>query len=557
MEAHYWLGYCLSLLIFGEDDTVKRLKRDERQTREYEAVLAGTAPGDALREKAFSEYMQGTCDLQNVVAARATSNYMTAQEIAEWQPKALAAWQRMRDFVERYLTEPPKKKRGDYFHLLPAYRLRLASTNDAQPLIDWFLLLDTVYGSNHAAYDTRCPFLCLAQELLWANRPQQALAFYLRGMEAHGHVATTPCLNGKTAWGLELEIRKALGEGDSDQVKLIEKTLQAEEAERWSCQPLREAFSKWPGAEPPVAEAPEGLVATVARFPFDGSVLAASTGRSDSYFFIGAEGLSGGSGNGQRRDRYRVHKLIRKSPGSGITVEIPLERNGETARVTVILSVGDTVWFGTHQGLARYDARRQDSRWLEKADGVPLCSILSGCYANGKLWFGGDNGGNASVIFSLDPGEGRVRTYGLDIGPAYGPPLGIAVRKDIAFVITRPCVHQIDLRSGRSTALEILSPAGKLAVNKNDIRRTGYQPTTVPVFCRGQWWVGTTGGLALLEQGDPPAFRVLFSTGHNEYPSEYEVLARHCKARALPGRRLCSEPRARSIGVSTTPGKTR
>ena len=526
-EARYWLGCFLRSGFSFSSRPAESLAVMERAIRELELYLQNSLPDGqehdlgktsesmsrepgALHEKAQHDLIfcyQSLWSFVDICAERPTYFPVTPEQKVEWGSKAEDSRRRMIELVIQYVTEPPKKHMVDQIDFLPLMALRAHAPQDTQPWIDWTLFLNSIYGKDHDNYNVRCPFLRLAGELLRAGKPDAALEYYERGLTEHQHRITE--------WHdtTLAKINRALGK--EAKAKEIEEIFYGEWRKNT---PQMDLFGKleveWQEthttAAPPL---PQAAVKTVGDMPQETEVLACASHRTGRYLFLAGQGIVVGFGVQRgRRDRYRLQKLFHQ-PSQGAPLEdLPIIKNGNPARVTVILPLGDFIWFGTHEGLARFDPGAKAWRWFGPKEGLPTNYILCGTVANGKLWLCGGADDNGTVVFSFDPATEEVQAYLPDREQSLFAVSGMEVLNTHAFVAhSFGRLFGIDLVSGKWEQVEIMTACGKRAARGGELGQS-YAAVTAPVVCGGRWWIGITGGLAVMET-NAAAFRSVFSSG--------------------------------------------
>jgi len=528
-EARYWLG---TLLSSGFSTTsgspVNSLVVMERAIRELELYLQNSRPDGfdhdlsktsecmsrdpgALHEKAQHNLIfcyQRLWSFYDTCVEMPAFYPLTPEQKTEWGSKAEDSRRRMIELVTQYVAEPPRKVMPDHIYFLPLMAMRAHAPKDTKPWIDWFLFINGIYGKEHARYNVWCPFRCLSRELLRAGKPQEALEYYERGLKEHQHNLSDYELYERTL----PDIYRALGK--EEKAKEIENVLDGERNQKVNRDIFYELVSQWEEthatAAPPM---PQAAMQTLAGFPPETEVLACASHRSERYYFVAGQGIVAGFGDASRRqNKYRFQQLFQQYTEGGALENLPIERDGKPARVTVILPLGDFIWFGTHEGLARFNPRTKAWRWFGPQEGLPTNYILSGTVSKGMLWFvGGMDKG--TVAFKFNPETDEVLTYLPDSGLSLNAVSGIEVMNTNALAYALfGRLFRINLVSGKWEPVDVRASINKPVATAGEWGN-GYDAATSPVVCGGRWWIGLTGGLAVMDT-NAVAFRSIFSSGY-------------------------------------------
>lgn len=379
MIARFFLGYSLWRTSFGMADKDQAMKINRRAARELDIFLE-LGPRGEFREVAYHDLI------------------ICYAQLGEW-PRAV-------QLLKRYMTEAPKKHMSDHLHGW-GFIYYANVLHDDEKTIQWEQFLNEIYGKEHLKYNVGCPFLSLAEYFLHENKPEKALGWYERAVKEHGCGldSRTGSVNGDQ---LLENIYSAMGR-TNEAYAVAEKRKGREKREiEGSERSQRFAPRQMTNVVPVLPELPAELQAKIRSLDAEQKIRAVGFHTSGTYVFtVSGRNIAGYGGvSAWAEDTYETSRLLYwPGAGAGVT-ELNMRHERISPRITVILPFGEHVWFGTHEGLARYHPKKGTWNWYSAEHGLPVRKILCGAQIGGEFWFGGPK-----IVFSFNPKTEQFRAY--------------------------------------------------------------------------------------------------------------------------------------------------
>ena len=386
--ARFFLGLSLWRLSAETPDKIEKRKLINRAAREYEIFLEH-GPRGQFRLIAYHDLI---------------CMYGSVHE-----------WPRMMQVLESLLAEPPRKKMYDQLHGW-GYIYYGNVLHDDEKMKKWTEFINKIYGKEHLQYNVGCPYLELAAYFLREKKPEKALAWYEHAGREHGCGLTSWC---RGAYGYEIleSIYKALGMTNQGSVIADIRHARENKEMEESMRSWRNGPRQMTNVVPLLPELNAELKNAIRALDEEHSIRAMGFHSGGTYVFTVSgrcmEGYSDGAG--WAKDRYETNRLL-YWPGAGRRiVELSTPDLTASPRITCILPYGDYIYFGAHEGLARYHPRTGRWKWYSEKEGLPERKILCGVSAGDELWFGG-----LETVFSFNPTNEIFRTYLPDVDPNSG-----------------------------------------------------------------------------------------------------------------------------------------
>ncbi|MBU4366515.1 MAG: hypothetical protein KKF10_05230, partial [Verrucomicrobia bacterium] len=199
---------------------------------------------------------------------------------------------------------------------------------------------------------------------------------------------------------------------------------------------------------PILPDLPEELTGKIRALDTEQKIRAVGFHTSGTYVFTVSGRILHGYGGVDAwvQNTYETNRLL-YWPGNGNdVVELNMQKNKVKPRITVILPWGEHVWFGSHEGLARYHPKTGTWKWYGAEWGLPTSNIFCGIQIGDTFWMAG-----SQCAFSFDPKTEQFRAYLPDVPLASDfldflwiepSPAGVAVYNRCAHFVIEPVSGQ-------------------------------------------------------------------------------------------------------------------